>query len=174
MEIEENSRLLFMKYALPCMGVLVKRGKITQETVDRLFDSIKNGKGVPESAEKITEVAFAACSIIAIDNKKEHIDKDVIREYFLFRHDEMVDKRYDIMGDFDQQACRTRPGRVLSVSNGEAIVENSLGKKNYRTDFLPGARSGDLVVTHWNFIVEKIGHETAQKMAEQKEAACVK
>lgn len=174
MQIEEKSRLIFMKYALPCAGILVKRGNVSQETVDRLFEIVKKKGKIPKDAEKISAVAFSACSIIAIDSGKKVIDRDIIHEYFLFKHDEMIDKRYEIMGDFDTDMCRTRAGIVLSVTRNKALVKNSFGNKEYYTDFIPDLKENDTVVTHWDFVIEKIDNNTAEKMKQKKEQLCLK
>ena len=166
MKICEQDRTLFMKYALPCAGTLVKRGSITQEKWDELIDIVKNEGKIPDGAERIFKVAFAACSLIALDRKTE-IDKGVIHEYYLFGHDKVIDKRYGEMGDFDPDMCRIRPGIVKSFENGFVTVENSSGTGKYRADYCKVAK-GDLVTTHWNFIVEKISEEMAEKMKKQK------
>lgn len=163
MEIEERSRLLFMKYALPCAGTLVKRGDVKQEYADMLMDAVKNGKRIPEGAERIFKVALAACSLLAGDSGKKSIDEDVIRRYFLFGHDEVIGRRYEEMGDFDPQACRVTAGVVESAGRGFAVVRTLGGRKRYRADYC-NARKGDTVVTHWDFIVEKTDRETAGRM----------
>jgi|SRR3989344_595458 len=163
MEIEKNSRILFMKYALPCAGTLVRRDIVSKEYIDNLIEAVKNNQHIPKDAEKIFKVALSACSLIALDNEKQ-IDSDVIREYFLFRHDDMIDKRYEEMGDFDPEACRTRAGVVEFLEEKFAIVKNPSGKRKYRSDFVVDLQKNDIVVTHWNFIVEKIDKKTACKM----------
>jgi hydrogenase maturation factor len=168
MEINEKSRLLFMKYAIPCANTLVKRGTISQEYVDMLMDAVKNGRQLPKDAEKVFKVAFSACTLIAMDNNTEAIDEDVIRDYFLFKHDDVIDRRYEEMGDFDPDACRTRSGVVESVEDGIAVVANSAGRRSYLTDFVPDLKKGDIVVTHWNFIIEKIDKEITEKMKSAK------
>jgi len=167
MEIRTCDRMLFMKYALPCAGTLVKRCSITQEEWDSLIDTVRRNRTIPKDAEKIFKVAFAACSLIALDCSKSEIDEEVIREYYLFGHDEMIDKRYEEMGDFDPDMCRIRPGIVKSFENGFATVENVHGLRKYRTDYCDVKRN-DVVATHWNFVVEKIPEETAERMKKQK------
>ncbi len=170
MNIEENSRVLFMKYALPCAGTLVRRGKVSREYIDRLIDIVKNNGKIPKDAEKIFVVAFSACSLIAMDSGKSSIDSDIIREYFLLRHDDVIDRRYEEMGDFDPEACRTRSGIVGSVGDDFAVVNTPLGKGKYRTDFVSDIRRNDVVVTHWNFVVEKIDKNTVERMKVSKKS----
>jgi hypothetical protein len=167
MEIREEDRRLFMKYAAPCAGTLVCRGNISQNEVDELIDIVKNGGFLPVGVENIFKVAFSACSLIAIDSGKREIDRDVIHQYYLFSHDKMIDVRYEEMGDFDPEACRIRPGVVVATGNGFAIVENSRGTGTYRTDYCSVGK-GDTVVTHWDFVVEKINRAVAEEMKRQK------
>lgn len=174
MKIEAKSRLLFMKYALPCAGTLVKRGTVTQDYVNSLFKAVKNNDSIPKNAEKMFRVAFSACSLIALDSRKKIIDENVIREYFLFRHDDAIDRRYEEMGDFNPEACRTRSGIVRSVEKNVAVVENAAGKKKYKTIFTNDIKPDDNVVTHWDFIVEKIDKSIAKKMDEVKATRKIK
>lgn len=150
MEIDESSRILFMKYALPCAGTLVKRGSVNQKYVDQLVGIASKGGKIPKDAEKIFKVAFAACALIAIDAGKKIIDDNIVRKYFLSKHDKIIGKRYAEMGDFDPDMCRVRKGTVECLENEFAFVN---GKK-FRTDFVPEVKNGDEVVTHWDFIVE--------------------
>ncbi len=147
--MNNEDRLLFMRYALPCAGTLVKRGNINQEEVDRLIEIVKNKDEIPTGAENVFKVAMTACKLIAKDSGRE-IDSEIIRDYFINRHDEIIDKRFEEKKDFDPEACRVRKGVVSKASRGFATV----GTKVYRTDFC-NIRKGDTVVTHWDFVVEK-------------------
>lgn|SRR3989338_3463198 len=167
MKIDEKSRLTFLKYAVPCAGTLVKRGTITQDHMDSLREAVKSGQA-PKGAERIFKVALSACSLLAIDMGKGVIDDEVLYNYYLFGHDDIIDKRFDEMGDFDAEACRIRAGIVEDVFPGSAVVSNSLGRKEYMTDFAPGIEKGDAVSTHWDFIVEKIDPTVAKKMTDKK------
>lgn len=174
MEIKENDREIFMKYAVPCGCVLVKRGSMKQEYLDSLIGSIKKGEKTPEGAEKNFKVAFAACALIAMDAGKKTIDKQVIYEYFTKNHDEVLEKRYKEMRDFDPDKCRVRAGVVAGFSGKKVIVENSSGTKKYRADYIQGLKKGDFVATHWDFAVEKISESKAREMMKIKEKLMIK
>jgi hypothetical protein len=151
--MNDKDRLLFMKYALPCAGTLVKRGKITQRELDKLIEIVKNNEEIPTGAENIFKVAMAACTLIAKDSGRG-IDSEIIRDYFINHHDEVIDKRFEEMKDFDPEACRIRKGKVLESGGLFVIVENSSGTGKFRTDFCK-AKEGEEVITHWDFVVEK-------------------
>ena len=164
MEISEKDRLLFMKYALPCAVTLVSRGSVEKDDIENLIDAVKKGRQIPEGAEKIFKVAMSACSLIALDSHKEFIDIDVIHNYFLYGHDDVIDRRFDEMRDFDPEACRVRPGIVKHIFKDSAVVLNSAGEKRYRTDFVPDLKIGDRVATHRDFVVEKISADAEKRM----------
>lgn len=159
-----KDRLLFLKYALPCAGTLVKRGKVSQEYIDTLVRLVAEGNVPEEDAEKIFRVATAMCDAIGSRMGKGAVDCDVIRQYFLLEHSEVVDDRYKLMGDFNPTDCKTYAGKVLEVDGDSALIETRLGKKEYRTVFAKGVRSGDMVVVHFDFIVEKVPDGFRERM----------
>ena len=163
---EDEDRLLFLKYALPCAGTLVKRGKVTQEYVDSLIKLVSEGRVPEENAEAMFKVANAMCEHIAARMGKSSIDAEVIRDYFLMEHSKVVDERYELMRDFDPSACKTYSGKVLGVGEGTALVETSRGRKEYKTVFEKGVREGDVVAVHFDFIVEKIPPSLARRMGQ--------
>lgn len=165
----EKARLLFLKYAIPCAGTLAKRGIITQRCKRKLLNGILSNKKVPKNSEKIFKVANSMCEKIAKKQGKRLIDESVIRKYFLFGHDKVVDKRYKIFKDFDPQECRLYSGKVINVKNRKAIIETVLGKKKYRIELLPNLKTGDYVVVHRDFIIEKINESLAKKLWNLKE-----
>lgn len=140
-----KDRLLFLKYALPCAGTLVKRGKVSQEYVDSLIKQVSNNKVPKEDVEKIFKVAFAMCSKIAAEMKKDSIDSEVIRRYFIDEHSKVVDERFELMGDFNPEDCKTYTGKVLEVDGDSALIKTSLGKKKYKTIFAKDIKKGTML-----------------------------
>jgi len=108
------------------------------------------------------------CFNIAEKMKKDSVDSEVIRQYFLFEHDKVVDDRFKLMGDFNPIDCKTYAGKVLSVHDKYAIVETPLGKRKYKTVFAKDVKKNDYVVVHFDYIVEKISSKIAEKMNEAK------
>ena len=162
MEIED--RLLFLKYALPCAGTLVKRGIVSQEHVDNLIELVSKGKLPEDNAENIFKVANAMCSVIAMRMGKKKVDSEVIRRYFLREHDKVVEERFEQMRDFNPDDCKTHSGSVVGVRGGFATVETSLGRKGYRDDFVKDLKEGDKVVVHYGFIVEKLSERMIKEL----------
>lgn len=163
--MKAEDRELFMKYALPCADFLVKRGEITQESVDRLIKKISNNEKIPKGSEKMFKVAYAMCIDIKEKLKKKGIDSDIIRRYFLYEHDKVVDENLSE----DRAKCKVWPGRVFEVRKNFAKVFTPLGKCDCRTDFVKDLKKDDFVSVHRGFIIEKITKELAKEMWELKE-----
>lgn len=166
--MEIKDKRLFLKYALPCGSTLVDRGWIKQKDLDSMLDMLVNKKPISINLNRVFVVASSTCSLIAMKAGRKEIDSGVIRDYFWNEHDYMVDKRFKEMGDFDPEECRVYPGRVLKVGN-KAEVLTPKGTSSYRKDFVPDIKKGEFVVTHYDFIVEKISKEVSKLLWENKE-----
>jgi hypothetical protein len=162
---DERSRILFLRYALPCAATLVKRGNVKGSLIRSAIADISLGRSVEGRPESFFKTALGMCERIARRKGKKFIDQDVIRTYFLFKHDRAIDRRYKLYKDFDPSGCRTYPG--LTVDAGH--VRTILGKKKYRTCFTPRLRKGDRVVVHRNFTVEKIDKALFARLLALKE-----
>jgi hydrogenase maturation factor len=170
MKFKDNeTRLLFLKYAIPCSETLARRGVITKKYQRNLMRAVFFNKKIPENSENIFKVAGLMCEKTARGLGKKSIDQDVIRKYFLFRHDRVVDKRYKIFKDFDPIQCRLYSGKISSLKKRVATVQTIIGKRNYKTDISKSLSAGDFVVVHRDFIIEKIDENLAQKLWRQKE-----
>jgi hypothetical protein len=152
----DGDRLLFLRYALPCAGTLVKRGKVTSEYIEGLVEQVSRNSAPKEDAEAMFKVANTMCDIVAERMGKQSTDAEVIRRYFLFEHSKVVDDRFELMRDFDPVDCRTYAGTVVKADGGSAVVETILGQRKYRTPFVKDLRAGDAVVVHFDFVVERV------------------
>jgi len=165
----KESRLLFFKYAIPCAETLAKRGFITQRYRKKLMKNVIFNKKIPKDTEKIFKIANIMCEKIAKKLGKKFIDKDVIRKYFLFEHDKIVDKRYKMFKDFDSLQCRLYSGKVINLKNRKIIVHTIIGNKKYKNIFIPNLKIGNFVVVHRDFIIEKINENLAKRLWGLKE-----
>jgi len=159
------TKLLFFKYAYPCIGTLVKRGGVKQEAANSIQQALLRGE-TPKEDERIFVVAHAMCSLIAKKAGKD-IDSAAVREYFQEEHDPVIDQRFKEMGDFDPVACRVHPGKVLSVSGNMCEVLTPKGKvicKSYGE-----ARQGSWVAIHYDWLIEEIGELAAKDLWGKKE-----
>jgi hypothetical protein len=172
--MEITDKLLFLQYALPCAeeGIL-KRGLITREQLDDAIEQVSKGKVPNGGIEKKFLEANAFCKLLAIQGKKTSIDDDVIREYFLIRHNNVVDdwvKHDEVPKGFNARGCKTHPGKVVALSRDFALVETNLGdgpeRKSYRTSFVKGLKVGDDVAVHFDYVAEKIDGDMVKRMNE--------
>lgn len=166
--MNQEEKQLFMKFAIPCADTLIERDEITQDVMDGLIKKIVDGDEILDEEIAIFKVANSHCRFLAKKNSKDEIDTETIEQYFLGMHDEVVDDRFKQMGDFDPETCRIFSGKVVSV-NGLATVETINDESEYRKDFVPEIKAGDLVLVHRNFIVKKISKKLADEMARRKE-----
>ena len=165
---DEESRELFFRYAIPCSETLAERGVISKKYQKMLMKNLSLNKKIPKNSENIFKVASSMCEKTTKRLGKKTVDKEVIRKYFLFGHDKVVDKRFKLFKDFDPMQCRLYSGKVVSLRN-KATVQIVIGKRKYKTDFTRSLKVGDYVVVHRNFVVEKINEDLAKKLWKLKE-----
>ncbi|MFH1424621.1 MAG: hypothetical protein ABIG20_02960 [archaeon] len=149
-----TDKKLFLKYAIPCSSTLVRRGDVKQARIDELREWVLTNQSAGQLSEPseptsqelhdIFKVASVMCCVAADDLGKAEIDAEVIREYFINRHDEAVEQRWLLKQDFDKEACKTR------------VVEFD---ESFNKEFCPDAKSGDKVVLHYNYIIEKLSEQ---------------
>jgi hypothetical protein len=161
---DEKSRILFLKYALPCADTLVKRGFVEKRTVTDAIEDVTLGRKVGGHPERIFKTALKECGKIAGRLGNSLVTEGAVRQYFLFEHDDVIDIRYKIFHDFDPDRCRTYSGKIV----GNNVVKTITGSKRYRT-FVPSLKRGDFVVVHRSFIVESISRALAGRMRKSKQ-----
>lgn len=163
-------KMLFLRYAMPCVSTFVTRGKVSQEEADHMIEQVSHGK-VPETAMNLFKVAHAMCEVTAGEMNKKVIDAEVTRQYFHVKHNDVVNSDYALMHDFNPDCCKIHIGKVMAVDAGRATVETKieteLGQetmvKPYRTDFCK-VKVGDEVVVHYDFIVERASEEMLKRI----------
>jgi hydrogenase maturation factor len=127
-------------------------------------------KKIPENSEKIFKVANLMCEKIAKSLGKKAIDESIVRKYFLFNHDKVVDKRYKIFRDFDPLACRLYSGRIINIKNRKATVQTIIGRKKYKMYPFQNLKKGDSVIVHRDIIIERISESLEKKLWKLKES----
>ncbi len=155
---------LFLRYAIPCGEVLVGRGELRHEVLQKMNDSVAHGQEIDMPVENIFKVASRMCTILAKQMGKSEIDEEVIRRYFMLEHEKAIKWRKQIRPDIKVQECMVYPGRVLKIDFDKAIVRTPLGEAMLRNEFTPDLRKGDRVSTHYDYISEKIEPGHVNKM----------
>lgn len=158
-----TDRSLFLRYAIPCGHVLVKRGDLKQETLDSVKERLLRGEGVREDLEALFPIAVRMCKLLAQKSGKGAIDPEVIRDYFWREHAKAVEWRAEIYPDLPKEECLTFPARVLEPGKNP-LVETPLGKKRAKADFVSQVKKDDWVIVHYDYIVEKIPWEQAERL----------
>jgi len=158
---------LFLRYAIPCGEVLVKRGSLDPKLLKKAERIVTDGKTANIKPEEMFPTAAKMCTLLAHKMGKKAIDAEVIRRYFLFEHEKAVRWRMKIYPDVIPEKCIVYPARVLR--SGELLLVNTPGgKKILDTRFAPEVKRGDWVSTHYSYASEKISSETAKRMLKRK------
>ena len=155
---------LFLRYAIPCGEVLVRRGELREELLKKLNDSVKYGEEIDIPFESIFRVATRMCSILAKQLGKNEIDSEVIRRYFLIEHENALKWRREIKPDIKVKECIVYPGKVTRIEPNGVVVRTRLGEKVFRNDFIANVQKNDWVSVHYDYIAEKIKTSYVNKM----------
>ncbi|HDD72462.1 MAG TPA: hypothetical protein ENG00_00045 [Candidatus Aenigmarchaeota archaeon] len=151
-----KNKELFLRYAVPCGEVLVKRGELRRELLQKLHDSVMHRQDINLPVERFFPVASRMCTVLAIKMGKKTIDDEVIRRYFLIEHEKAIIWRRQVKPDIDIRDCRVYPGRVIEVYSGKALVKTPMGEVMLRTDFVENLKPGDWITKHYDYAIEKI------------------
>jgi len=159
-----KDRELFLRYAIPCGEVLVRRGEVREELLKKLNDSVKNKENVDYPIEDVFKVASRMCTIIAKRMGKNEIDDEVIRRYFLIEHENAILWRKQVRPELKLEECLVYPGRVLKVAHDGILVKTPLGEKLFRNDFAQDLRPRDWVSVHYDYVSERLSESHVKRM----------
>lgn len=163
-----SDRELFLRYAIPCGQVLVKRGEVREDLLKRLNDSVKNKGDTECQIEDVFKVASRMCTIIAKQMGRSEIDAPVIRRYFLAEHENAIRWRMQVRPELKMEDCLVYPGRVLKLGNENVMVKTPLGERMFRNDFAQDLKPRDWVSVHYDYVSEKISESHASMMRKRK------
>jgi hydrogenase maturation factor len=163
-----KDKQLFLRYAIPCGEVIVRRGELRSDLLRELKESVEQGEEIDAPVGEIFKVAARMCTILAKRMGKPEIDDEVIRRYFMLEHEKAIRWRKLVKPDIDVKDCMVYPGKVLKIDFDKALVQTPLGEAMLKRDFSPDLRKGDWVSTHYDFIAEKIKSGHARKMLKEK------
>jgi len=163
-----RNKELFLKYAIPCGEVLVCRGELKRELLDKLREATASGQEADVPVEEVFKVAARMCTIIAKRMGKKAIDDEVIRRYFLIEHEKAIRWRKRIYPDLSVRDCKVYPGRVLKIDEDGALVRTPIGERKLRTDFSGDLKKGDRVSAHYGYVAEKIKGPYVGRMLKKK------
>ncbi len=153
-----DSEQYFLRYAFPCAYVLLNQKKITQEQYDELEKAFNENSVVPkEKLEGIFKAAFRRLKVLAEEMEKDCWDIEVLREYFINRHNKCIDEGegdYSKFPDDFKEFCKVKRCRVLKRDGDVLTVEMDGVEKKVLGKILPEAKEGDEVYVHLGVAVE--------------------
>ena len=152
--MELSDRTLFLKYALPCGINLVKWGRISQDELDRGFNM----------DEKAYKVGLFMCELAAKKLGRASIDRDAIRQYFWFDHDEAVRSHVLVHKDILPDLCIVYPAEYL----GNGLVRLPVGERKVNISFTPNIKKGDYATVHYDRTCEVITPAEYNLLLERK------
>ncbi|MBN1896258.1 MAG: hypothetical protein JW789_00835 [Candidatus Aenigmarchaeota archaeon] len=161
-----KNRDLFLRYAVPCGDVLVRRGELDKKLLDEMGNAVRSGRDVDFPIEDKFKVASRMCTILAKRMQKDVIDDEVIRKYFLVEHEKAILWRKQIKPDIDVRECKVYAGKVRKIEDNRALVHTPLGEIMLRTDFREGLKlkEGDWISKHYGYISEKLSQNHVSAM----------
>lgn len=161
-----KAKTLFLKYAMPCLVERIRRGEISQEEFEKLCDDFVNKKDIPgEEMYSLFPVAMNFINDSAkkkkkFDGKTATIDKEVVRQYFWYDHDNVVEHRID---PERVKYCLILPARVKRVNKNTALVKTPLDEREVSISFLNSKNVLNKNITvHYYHACEIISEEEAE------------
>jgi len=159
---------IFFRYAFPCTGDLLDIRAISEEDYRKMERYAKRGETPRrQELERIYKNAIRRMKIVAGELKKPLWDLNVVREYFLRRHNEFIDNGEGAYKDAPhsiRELCKVRIGKVVGKEvrkeeNNRIIiyvVEYEGKKERIIGNYCPYAEIGDRISFHWKTAIEKI------------------
>jgi len=152
---DKEAKKIFMRYALPCSDEERRKEIIRYINEDEEAD-IDTSESFPTATNML--------KIMAHEKGEKEVDKEIIREYFWFRHGEMLKENNP---DKDVKKCLVMPGKIKSKEGKEGIVELVNGEeKKVDLSTLEETGKGSWVVIHRDYASEKINEEDKDDIKE--------
>jgi len=158
--------LLFFRYAFPCTRVILERGEMDQQTYSKLAEMARNGKSPGfEELEKIYQEAFRIMRKRYGENYKTQ--QNIELYWRGGDHNRAIDEeeKYKDKTESFRNLCKVR--KMIVVNKAPYLKDTTewfIVRENERSEELVawnpyniGVKKGDVVNTHHNMIVEKLG-----------------
>lgn len=156
----ETPEQYFLKYSFPCAHVLLEMGSINEAKLEELKQNVLEKKNMSKTElMMLFPAAFRRITEVAIEMKKDIWDMEVLKKYFLGKHNDYIDKKdgnYDKFTTSFRDFCKVYKGKVINKEENILTVEYATRTRNVLSDMVPKARIGDVVTIHQAFAVEII------------------
>ena len=167
-----KAKTLFLRYAMPCLVERIRRGEFTQEEFEKFCEDLIRGRDIPD--EEMYRLFPVAMNFINDSAKKKNkfdgkvaiIDKDVVRQYFWYDHDDVVEKR---MNPERKKYCLVLPAKVKEVNGKIALVQTPLDEREINLAFIGSENMLNKKVTvHYYHACEEISDQEFKELWEMK------
>jgi len=160
MKADASARILFLKYAFPCAGVTLARGKITQKEYSGLEKAARTSAPVEwKTLERIFAPAWRRIRESARELNADPRDLQTIREYYLKFHNQYIaakDGSYAHAPEILCRLCRVEKGKIVSMGDDFFIVKIRSITRPVSRMLCKDASIGDTVSVHYGYAVEKV------------------
>jgi hypothetical protein len=152
--------ILFVKYAFPCAFILRERGEITKGELFKLEDAALHEKILPRPfLEKIFFRAFRRIQVLAMEMGKDKWDYDVIRAYFVTRHNEIIlegMETYARAPDSLKELCMVHESKIQSIRGDVLVVKYGKKTRPVMGTMIPSPKVGEKVTIHYGYAIERL------------------
>lgn len=162
-----RNKRLFFSYAHPCGDVLVKRGSMERDSLERIRERLRRD-GKIDADPRLFKVAYALISMLADEKGRKEIDDELLREYYWRKHDGHVMEEAKNRNDIIPDMCVVFPARVIYAKGKKAVVETPVGRRSINIEFVPNVHAGDFVTVHYSYACERIGEEEFRRLWGEK------
>ena len=148
--------IYFLRYAFPCSHVLCKiRKEISEEEYKKIERAAIKGIILDRKyLEKVFFRAFERIEKIAAELKTSKWDINVLREYFVERHNAFVNS--SVNPEKFKELCRVHKAKIIEVKENSLTVKYNNKKREVKKVYVPDAEKNDIVTIHYNYAVEKV------------------
>ena len=148
--------IYFLRYAFPCSHVLCKiRKEISEEEYKKIERAAIKGIILDRKyLEKVFFRAFERIEKIAAELKTSKWDINVLREYFVERHNAFVNS--SVNPEKFKELCRVHKAKIIEVKENPLTVKYNNKKREVKKVYVPDAEKNDIVTIHYNYAVEKV------------------
>ncbi len=154
--------VLFVKYAFPCAFIIRQRGEISEEELSQLENAALHSKKLDRAfLERIFFRAFRRIEKLAVEMKKNKWDFEVIHDYFVSRHNELIKngmETYEKAPASLRNLCMVHRAKIKEIRGNILVVQ--YGKENKLRpvvgEMISNPKVGEFVTIHYGYAVEKV------------------
>lgn len=151
----------FLRYAFPCMGNLVQKGKLSEDKYKELELKLLNNQDLDRNElERIFPNAFKRLKEVAANiGAKDYWNYKVLKQYFLEEHNNYImlgKDEYSNIPDSLKELCKVYKAKVVDIGPKKEIltVKYNNTKRKVLAKLVPNVKIGDKVTVHQGYAIE--------------------